>query len=623
MADFHEMINLPQVSIVTSFDGLYLGPIYTEYRINASYSELPRHLIEAVVSAEDKRFFSHKGFDLIALFRACRENIKHLSIRQGGSTITQQLARNAIIHSNEKTLKRKLLELLVSIRIENIATKEEILEAYLNAIYWGRSIFGVKIAAWEYLGKDLSSLDLNESAYLAGLIRAPNRYLQTEELVNKRKNQVLDLMCVNNFLNKEDLLKYKAINIPFKTHHALPSRQIIAGYYLDYVKKYLLDNHADHFPLRQMSIATYFDQKCQEAIDRTIEEFAPVIEQQKICCLVTDNNSGGVKAMRSGVDYESEFFNIAVDGYLQPASTLKPFILAEALNQGFSLETKFESRELCIDIPGGQKWQVRNFNDVYRGNISLAEALIYSDNTVFAQLMLHLDWNKLKALLKAVGIDVGIPTPALATGATNKGVSPLQIAAAFTIFSNRGYYLPPTPIMELKTITGEKLFENEVLPRYALENSIADEVDDVLRRVVTEGTGTFNNALIPNLRAKTGTKDSYSWYVSYDDNYHLVTWVGENCQDERDSYGLNHIPPQRIEQGGHFTQKNTTHHGGKQEKAITAKRLSERIWQYLTTKNNLGDFLGVAEGINKFNSTQVSELEGYFMPWGKYGKIRH
>lgn len=237
--------------------------------------------------------------------------------------------------------------------------------------------------------------------------------------------------------------------------------------------------------------------------------------------------------------------------------------------------------------------------------------------------MLHLDLNKLKALLKTVGIDVGIPTPALATGATNKGISPLQIAAAFTIFSNSGYYLPPTPIMELQTITGEKLFENEVLPRYALEKSIADEIDDVLRRVVTEGTGTFTNALIPNLRAKTGTKDSYSWYVSYDDNYHLVIWVGENCQDERDSYGLNHIPPQRIEQGRHFTQKNTTHHGGKQEKAITAKRLSERIWQYLTTKNNLSDFLGVAEGINNFSSAQVSELEGYFMPWEKYGKIRH
>lgn len=111
-------------------------------------------------------------------------------------------------------------------------------------------------------------------------------------------------MCVNNFLNK-DLLKYKAINIPFKPHHTLPNRQIIAGYYLDYVKKYLLDNHTDHFPLRQMSIATYFDRKCQEAIDRTIQEFTPIIEQQEVCCLVIDNNSGGVKAMRSGMNYES------------------------------------------------------------------------------------------------------------------------------------------------------------------------------------------------------------------------------------------------------------------------------------------------------------------------------
>jgi len=210
MAALHKITTLPQMSIAISLDGQYLGPVYTEYRINASYKELPKHLIEAVVAAEDKRFFSHKGFDPIALSRAFWKNLKNFSIVQGGSTITQQLARIAILRSNKKTLKRKLIELLTAIKIERIATKDEILETYLNAVYLGRNIFGVKTASLEYFGKNVSELDLNESAYLAGLIQAPNKYYQSEELSNKRKNKVLELMHKNNFINKKDVIKHKA-----------------------------------------------------------------------------------------------------------------------------------------------------------------------------------------------------------------------------------------------------------------------------------------------------------------------------------------------------------------------------------------------------------------------------
>lgn len=615
-----DLVKLPQFSIAISTDGQPLGFIYTEFRINALNKELPIHLIHAVISAEDKRFYFHKGFDLIALLRASWKNLKNFSIIQGGSTITQQLARVAILRSNKRTLKRKLLELLTAIKIERISTKQEILKTYLNSIYFGNNIYGVKTAAWRYFDKSISDLDLNESAYLAGLIRAPNKYCLSlsEELANKRKEKVLELMHKNNFISKDIFIKHKAHSLKHSYFRKPSSLNYpnANGYYLDYVKKYLLKNHADLFPYKQMIIKTSFDIGCQNAIDQTIKEIASNKREQNICCLIMDKNDGGVKAVTSGIDCESEHFNIAINGYLQPGSTIKPFILAEALNQGFSLDSIFESKKLSIDLSGWNNWQVKNFNDIYRGKISLAEALINSDNTVFVQLMLRLNIDKLRIFLKKLRIDVGILTPALATGATSRGISPLQVAAAYTVFSNKGYYLPPTPIIELKTITGKRLFKSELLPCYVLDQSIASEIDDVLKKVPTEGTGVFINNKVLNLRAKTGTTSSDSWYVSYNDKYHLLTWVREKSNYEYNISEQDYKLPQSIEKENYCKYKNA-------EKAITAKQLAETIWKYLRTKGLLGDFAEVAKGVDGLNCRQVTELEGYFMPWGKYGEVHN
>jgi len=620
MISLQQFINLPQLSLAISADDQCLGPVYTEYRVNTSYRELPNHLRQAFISAEDKRFFSHKGFDPIALLRASWKNLKHLSIVQGGSTITQQLARITIIRSNKRTLQRKIAELLAAIRLERIASKEDILEAYLNAAYFGNNIFGVRTAAWEYFRKQISALDLEESAYLAGIIRAPNRYLRHSDLLNKRKNRVLELMHQNGFISRETLLEQKILfrKTPhFQNPHSPTSNPKSAIYYVNYVRKYLLENHGDFFPAKQMIVKTAFDRNCQEAIDLSAKGITSNRTPQRICSLIIEKSNGMVKAVTSGIDPLFQQFNIAVDGYLQPGSTIKPFILTEALRQGFSLESKFESKKICIDLPGAKTWEIKNFNDIYRGTISLSEALIASDNTVFAQLVLRLDLDKLKAFLKAVGIDVGIPTPALATGATSKGTSPLQIAAAYTIFSNRGHYLQPTPIIELRTATGEKLFESQLIPRRVIEDSIASEIDDVLKRVVTHGTGVFQKLSLPNLRAKTGTTNNDSWYVSYDDKYHLLTWVGNDLDDKC-----------KMVEHGHTLDSNLVleeeeNLRREQEKALTAKQLAERIWKYLITKNRLTDFFGVAKGIESLTSKQVTELEGYFMPWGTYGQVRN
>jgi penicillin-binding protein 1A len=615
MLSLQQIIRLPQLSIATSAEERVLGYLYTEWRVNALYKEFPKHLLNAFISAEDKRFFSHMGLDLIALMRACWKNLKHLSIVQGGSTITQQLARIAILRSNKKTIKRKILELIVAIKIEKMASKEEILEAYLNAIYFGYDIFGAKMAAWEYFGKRVCDLNLVESAYLAGLIRAPNRYLHREELLHKRKNKILELMYQNGFITEGVLLDSKAhitSVLRFQNNSDFIGQLGSGRYYLDYVKKYLLQNHSDVFPLKQLIVKTAFEKKFQAAIDLAVNQTTLMDKEQKMCCVIIDKNKGTVSAMSSGVDPQCEHFNIAVDGYLQPGSTVKPFILAEAMKQGFSLETKFDSKKISIDFSHGRKWEVRNFNDIYRGRISLTEALIFSDNTVFAQLMLHLDMNKLRASLKEVGLDLGIPTPALATGATSKGTSPLQIAAAYTVFSNNGYYLQPTPIIEIHTMTGEKVFESKTNSRNVIDFRIANEIDDLLKQVATQGTGVFEKLRLSNLRAKTGTTNTDSWYVSYNDEHHLLTWVEESphisqITDRGDILSSNHTP------GG------TGRAWKRREKAPTAKQFAERIWKYLTTKNNLAHFIDIAKGIERFNSKQLTELEDYFMPWGKYG----
>jgi penicillin-binding protein 1A len=618
MAKLENIVKLPQVSAAISRNYEYLGKIYTEYRINSSFRELPKFLIKAVISAEDKRFFFHKGDDLIALLRAIWKNLKHFAIVQGGSTITQQLARIAVLYSKKRTFKRKILELLAAIKIERIAAKEQILEAYLNAIYLGRNIFGVKAASWEYFCKNVSNLDLNESAYLAGLIRSPNKYSCCEALANLRKNRILELMYKNKYISRDMLIVNSEFNIkPRPYQRSFDDDYADHEYYLNYVKKYLLNHFKNLFPYRQMIIKTNFERGCQQAINLSLKEIASDYTEDRICCLILDKNSGGVKAIKNCIEDKSRYFNVAVNGYLQPGSTIKPFILAEAMRQGFYLESKFESKKLQIDLPTGKKWEVRNFNNIYRGIISLADALVYSDNSVFAQLILRLDIDKVKLFLKEVGLDVGVPIPAIATGATSKGLSPLQIASAYSVFSNKGNYLPPTPINELRSNNGEKLIESKVIPHYVLDSNIANEIDDVLKKVAIEGTGIFENYSIPNLRAKTGTTTSYSWYISYDEKYHLLTWTGKknNSEVHKDiKQDVTFIPP-RVDEVRYGRTKS--------EKAITAKQLAERIWTWLRLRNKLGDFSDVAEGINKFDVLQVTELEGYFMPWGKYGEIYH
>lgn len=613
MQRWEKIIKLPQISLVISNDEKYIGPVYTEYRISAPLKSFPKHLLSAVLSAEDKRFFSHNGFDLIALSRAIWKNFKNFKIIQGGSTITQQLIRIGLLHSNERTLKRKLLELIMAIKIEQILSKEEILEAYLNAIYLGSNVYGMKMAAWEYFRKDVSEINLNEAAYLAGLIRAPNKYRNEKTIL--RKNEVLKLMYKNGYINRDEFVSYSSTVVkPFSF------RNFKFNYTLDYIKNYLLKNHSNLFPFERMLIKTTFDIKRQSGIDQIIEKILSHNNSFLICSLVLDKDNSGIKVIINKPSIEAQYFNIAANGYLQLGSTIKPFILAEALKQGFSLENKFESKKLCIDLSNGEKWEVKNYNNIYRGDISLSDALIYSDNTVFAQLILRMDINKLGEFLKEINLDIGEPRPALAAGASCKGISPLQISAAYTIFANKGYYSSPTPISELRTFEGKMLFKANFSPRFVLDSSIANEIDDLLKRAASEGTGILKEYQNPNLRAKTGTTDTDSWYVSYDDEYIVLTWVKENSKNESIKNSKTIFEVKNLINLKDLFKKESPQKRNP-EKAITAKLLAEKIWKYLKEKNNLSDFFEIAKGIEQLDSTQATELEAFFMPWGKYGKI--
>jgi penicillin-binding protein 1A len=519
---------LPVCSYVRDNRGKTLFKIFDENRELIELREVPRLLIDTLVLIEDKRFYSHHGIDFIAITRAILTNIKKGAFVQGGSTITQQLVRNVFL-TKRKHLIRKLTECLLAFVYEVKRSKKQILEDYLNTIFFGESIFGIKNAAKILFSKRVRHLRTEEIALLVGMIKSPNYYspIRFPYRAEERKKFILWKMKQAKLIDEREYNRAYTKTIEV---FSSAGRCNMAPYVRDYIKDLLQKDFKAYFPQRKLIVESSIDRDIQECIEETLKDFDLSLEGKVSMC-VLETKTGKIKAMAGGANYNTLKFNSAANGVLQPGSTLKPFIYAQALSEGFSPDDKFESRQLKVRLDGGRTWKVRNWQDSYHGYMSLRDALVCSDNSIFAQLIQQIDLNQLCNLLNSVGIHIKNPTLSLATGAMQGGVSPLSLAAAFSPFANDGLYYRPRIITRVFTENRELVYEFKKAPIRVIDENIAHIVNDALRDVIVHGTG-YHPDLV-TFAGKTGTTTTGSMLCIYDDQLLASVWVGFDPQKFR------------------------------------------------------------------------------------------
>ena len=533
---------LARTSVVYDSTGNVVDELHgVQNRFVVRLDEIDPTLRDAVVAIEDHRFYEHRGVDFEAIGRAAGENAASLSVRQGGSTITQQLVKNTYIAQEQRqipSLQRKMTEASLAWQYEEEHEKDEILEQYLNTVYFGANAYGIEAAARTYYDKEAADLGLPESALLAGIINLPGTYdpFNEPESARKRRDTVLDRMLEYGYVTSEEHAGAIAEDLNLSRGQVEPANE--NEYFLDAVRKELAEQYGDRALYEGgLKIYTTLDPRLQEhAVAAVGTVVDPMVDDPSASLVSVEPSTGAVRAVVGGSDFEQVKFNLATQGKRQPGSSFKTFVLAEAIRQGISPETGYESKDLSIDT-GGELYQVQNYNYVQRGPISVRHATEQSDNTVFVQLALDLGLGNVAALANSMGIASTIDTyPPMAIGGIGEGVSPLDMASSYSTLANGGTHMEPY-LVETVTREGESgeevtVQEHEQTGTEVLSKDQAAAITQTLRGVVQRGTaGRYRNLdaeLGRTSAAKTGTSELFvdAWFVGYVPQLATSVWVG-------------------------------------------------------------------------------------------------
>ncbi len=550
------------VTKIYAADGTIIKEFYTERRILTPLRRMPPHLIDAVLATEDRRFFDHWGANLLAMGRALWHNFWAGRRVQGASTITQQLARTLFL-TPEKTISRKIKEVLTAIKIERNYTKEEILEMYLNQCYFGRGAYGVQAAAQLYFGKDVEELTVSDCAVLMGIPKNPSRYspITNPELALGRRNVVLESMRGHGKLSPvlADSLKRLPLEIS-----PTPAPLGEAPYFTEMVRQYVERRYGEDSLYRAgLSVYTTLDLELQTAaeealtseldarqqqmeqthslsdttytvmvIDSTGEE--PVIKRQyreiQGSLVAIDNKTGAVLSLVGGKDFSRSQWNRAVQATRQPGSGFKPFIYTAAIDNGA------RPIDIMYDIPivltgdDGKEWSPQNFDEVFRGPVTLRHALAKSINVVSAKLIQKVTPQQTIFFASHMGISTPLnPFPSLALGTSD--VTLWDMTAAFSVFPNGGIKVEPNYILRITDRYGKVLEENKFSSREeVLSAQTAYVMTTMLQSAVDRGTGYGARArgFTRPAGGKTGTSDDCmdNWFIGFTPQITAGVWIG-------------------------------------------------------------------------------------------------
>ncbi|MDA7705282.1 PBP1A family penicillin-binding protein [Rickettsiales bacterium] len=527
---YHNLPNIDDINLTTKdkilqinySDGSKIKTIGDIYSNQVTFNQFPDHLLDALIATEDRNFFSHHGFDLKAIIRAFFVNYNSGKIKQGASTITQQLAR-VLFLNNKKTYSRKINEILLAYKLEQIFNKEQILTLYFNHVYFGSGNYGIKDAAKFYFNKKVKDLNLNESAILVGILKAPSKLSpnNNKKLANQRADIVLQNMIHNGNIGL-DSIKYfdDKINYQKDNLQELYFADYVAANYQNFLNK--KETRKKFF-----KIQTTLDKRLQNLTELSISKLYkkyPQRLQNSQIATITMSYDGKILSMIGGKNYQQSQYNRATQSKRQIGSIAKTFIYLTAFQNGFTPFDNFEDKKITIS-----GWSPKNYNNKYYGNVTLIESFAKSLNSVAIQLAQKVNIEKIIDNMKIMNIESKINQDLTIALGTSQ-LTLLELVTSFAIIANGGNYIIPSFIKRIESGSGNNIYQR----KYSNIGKIYNQkeinmIKLLLRSVITDGTGNKAN-IADDIYGKTGTSQNFrdAYFIGFNSNYVIAIWIGND-----------------------------------------------------------------------------------------------
>lgn len=522
---------------IKSADGVILQKLGPASRDTIEYDRLPEDLINAFIAAEDRRFYEHNGVDFIGISRALMANIRQRDLVEGGSTITQQLARIVFL-DQERTLQRKAREALLALQIERDLSKQQILERYLNLVYLGAGAYGVADAAWVYFGKSVDELTLAESALIAGMAPAPSIYspLVNEGAARRQRNRVINRMLATGSITSLEAETARSVDIattPQEPKYLYSEFPYFTIYVQKQLSKILTADQLEAGGLTvETSLNVNWQRKAEQTVQEAIDRYGRWQRFEQVSLVAVDPRNGEIKAMVGGNDFNESQFNRATQAKRQPGSTFKTFVYATAIAAGFSPYKNYVDAKYVVD-----GYEPKNYGETYSGQVDLRKALQSSINIVAVKLLVDVGFEPVIAMAQRMGIGSDLlPTYSLALGASE--VTLLELTSGYGTLANQGIHKPVHGIRRVINSQGEVIYEVPSSHDQAVDPQTAAIMNWMLQGVVQGGTGR-NAALGRPVAGKTGTseRDRDLWFVGYIPQLATGVWMGND--DSSPTYGMS------------------------------------------------------------------------------------
>ncbi|MEG0592669.1 MAG: PBP1A family penicillin-binding protein [Coprobacillus sp.] len=495
--------------------------------------DVSKNFLASIVAIEDHRFYSHRGFDPIGIARAIKANLTEGGKAEGASTITQQYARLLFL-TNEKTWSRKITEAYLTTRLESHYSKDTILQGYINTVYYGHGIYGIKNAAKYYFNKDCKDLDLNEATMLAGVVNGPTYFSPYKDKVAAKNRQrlVLDKLVEVDYISKETA--DKVYNTPFVLN-SNPSTSLSTKYpyYKDTVIQELKDLgfYKENYINQGLNIETTLDTSIQDKLNETVEKEMKDKEELEVSSIILDSHNTGVVALVGGKNYSASQFNRATSAERQVGSTMKSLLYYVALDNGFSPNTKFKSEPTTFKSDNGQTYAPTNFNQKYAyKDVTLAQAIAVSDNIYAVKTHMFLGEQALVNSLGKFGFTHVSPHPSLALGTLNTNV--YKLSSIYSTFANEGIYNDVHTINKITNDNGDVLYEYKAKNEQLLNKETCLVLSQLLTAPFNKAYSTYATATMAaystkaTFAVKTGSSDYDALCAGYNPNYTIVNWTG-------------------------------------------------------------------------------------------------
>lgn len=572
LPSFEQLHNI-EPSIKTKLydrNGILLKEFYTENRVLTPYKDFPPYLVQMLIASEDREFYNHWGINVRRIFIVALKNIVHWRIEAGASTITQQLSRMLFLN-RKQTLSRKIKEALTAIKLERTYSKNEIIEMYLNQYYLGKGAYGIAAASHVFFSKPVSELNMNDCAIIIGLLKGPNinSPIYNPDKALLARNRVLYSYYQVGGLTKDQYDSLKAEPLVVTP----PEEKVgTAPYFTETVRKHIIDKYGeDMLYSGGLKVYTSLDVNLQKDAEKalykridtlrarisrkyninnktytmfmpdTVDQYGDSIRIYKPvqgAFIAIDNSNGNVLAMIGGRSFEKTEFNRAVQSYLQPGSCFKPFVYTACIDNGFKTTDIIDDNPIVLDIPGTKQWRPHNFDNKFRGPITLREGLMYSRNLIAIRLILKIKPEQAIFYARNMGITTPLdPVPSLALGSAQ--VRLIEMVSAFSIFPNQGIHIPYRYITKIVDRYGRVLEDNSAVKKEeVLSAQTAYIMTDMLRSVVLGGTGRGSRwrGFTRPAGGKTGTSNNFcdNWFIGFTPQITAGTWIGF---DEKISLG--------------------------------------------------------------------------------------